>query len=417
VVAGWLPGALAGPLGLIDGLLVAGLISYAAMGSGIFLWARALHGRLAGMCAAVLACAAAPLVQLTRTASFYPEAVAAYVLSGTGAVLALRYRSLAALAAAGLGVGLVLLVDVRGLIWGLPALGLAALAALGRKGVLRKLAGLVVLGLPVGLSHPMGEVAYFEKTPSLEQQAVFYVDEAMRRIGADTGTPIGDRAYPSRFIWGWSPLEDVPKTVRYMLDLNQGVPEAVGAHKETVHTRRVHVLPWVVPGIAGLLLAAWGARRRPWVLLALIGASVPFVVALRSATTLVSHPRYVANGMAILPILLGVGVAVLAQGGLRREDAPGGGGGRPWGVLAGVGAMWVLVVGIVPSWLSPTATWRAPIGADTEPRHSIEVAQAEAEAAEDVSGLCVSTLRADYARGMEPGSRLYGWQVPPKEAE
>ena len=417
VVAGWLPSVLASSFGVVDGLLVAGLLSYAAMGSGIFLWARALHGRLAGMSAAILACASAPLVQLTRTASFYPEAVAAYVLSGAGAVLALRYRTVPALLAAGLGVGLVLLVDVRGLIWALPALGLGLLAVVGMRSWGRRIMGLLALVLPLGLSHTMGEVAYFEKTPSLEQQAVFYVDEAVRRTGGDTGTPIGDRAYPSRFVWGWSPLQDLPKTVKYMVELNRRVPEEVGQHMETVHTRRTHVLPWLAPGLAGLLLAAWGVRRRPWVLVALFGAAVPFAVALRSATTLVSHPRYVANGMALIPILLGVGVAVLAQGALQRRDAQLESDGPPWGLMAGVGALLVLVLGIVPSWLSPTATWRSPIGADTEPKHSIEVAQAEAPAAEDVSGICVAALRADYESGHAPGSRLYGWDVAPAEAE
>jgi hypothetical protein len=412
VVAGWLPSVLAGPLGLIDGLLVGGLISCMAMGSAIYLWARALHGRLAGLSAAILACAAAPLVQLTRTASFYPEAVAAYVLSGTGAVLALRYRSLPALLAAGVGVGLVLLVDVRGLIWALPALGLSLLAALGARLWWRKLVGLVLVLLPVALSHPLGSVAYFEKTPSLEQQAVFYVDEAVRRVGADTGVPIGERAYPSRFIWGWSPMADLPKTIQYMVELNSSVSDAVGDHHETVHTRQMHVLPWLPPALVGLLLAAWGARRRPWILIALVGASVPFVVALKSATTLVSHPRYVANGMAIIPIVLGVGLAVLAQGSLSRLDDSQQSGERPWGMAGGVLVLVALVLGIVPSWLSPTASWRSPIGADSEPQHSIEVAQSGVVAAHDVSELCVSALRSDYEAGALPGSGLYGWTVP-----
>jgi hypothetical protein len=153
------------------------------------------------------------------------------------------------------------------------------------------------------------------------------------------------------------------------------------------------------------------------VLVALFGASVPFVVALNSATTLVSHPRYVANGMALIPILLGVGFAVLAQGGLEAEDAESTEGGHPWANWAGVGALLIMVLGIVPNWLSPTAKWRAPIGADTEPRHSIEVAQAEAPAALDVSSLCVSALRADYDAGILPGSQVYGWHVPPGDGQ
>ena len=313
--------------------------------------------------------------------------------------------------------GLVLLVDVRGLIWALPALGLSCLAVLGMRSWSRRALGLVALLLPVAISHGMGEVAYFDKTPSLEQQAVFYVDEAVRRIGADTGTPIGDRAYPSRFIWGRTPLSDLPGTVRYMLELNRSVPERAGDHMETVHTRRMHVLPWVAPALAALVLAVWGARRRWWVILALFGASVPFVVALRSATTLVSHPRYVANGMALIPILLGVGLAVIAQGALEKRDATTEPEGLPWAGAAGVGALVLLVLGIIPSWLSPTATWRSPIGADTEPKHSIQVAQGDAPAAQDVSGICVAALRADFEAGHSPGSMLYGWDVEPAEAE
>jgi len=124
----------------------------------------------------------------------------------------------------------------------------------------------------------------------------------------------------------------------------------------------------------------------------------------------------VANGMAIIPIVMGVGLAVLGQGGLGKVDVEEESSPRPWGVVGAVLALGLLVLGIVPNWLSPTATWRAPIGVDSEPRHSIEVAQAEAPAALDVSELCVSTLRADYDAGILPGSRLYGWQVPPAEA-
>jgi hypothetical protein len=413
LVAGALPGMLSKHLGIVDGLFVSAVASIAALGAGVFLWARAAHSRVAGLMAALVTCAIAPLVLLSRTATFYPEAVATYVCCAAGVMLALRYRTLPAIVAGAVGIGCVLLIDVRGLIWALPALGLVGVAALAARGWVRRIGGILVIGLVLWGSHSVGARTTWETTPSLELQATYYVDEALRRASPndpEAGIPNKDVGFPVRFIWGRSPISDIPETLSFLWALNQLLPEDIGDLPETRYARRVHVMPYVWTGLFSLGLVLLGLRRRPLLMLGFVGSLVPFAIALQSASTAVVHARYIATGIAMAPVILGVGFAVLYSGALTRRDE------RRMqpllgsGDLLAIGVGVLLILGVIPSWLSPAATWRAPISADAEPANAIWHSS-QAVVPSDVSSRCASALRKDYAAGYPVGSRLLGWTV------
>ncbi len=413
LVAGALPAWLSSYLGVVDALFVSAVSSVAVLGASVFVWARAAHSRMAGLTAAMLACVVAPLVLLSRTATFYPEAVASYVCCAAGVTVALRYRTLPAITLGAMGTAWVLLIDVRGLIWALPAVCLVTVAALAAKGWLRRIGGLSVLGLVLWASYQVGERTSWEETPSLELQAAYYVDEALRRASPNdpqAGVPDKDKGFGVRFVWGQSPLEDIPRTLTKLWDLNQLLPDDIAQMHETQYARRVHVMPFVWPALLSLVLVIVGLRRRPLLLLGFLGGLVPFVIALRSASTAVVHARYIATGIAMVPVILGIGFAVLTSGVLGRADQH-----RMQKVLEpgdrlALGMILLVVLGILPSWLSPASTWRAPIAADAEPANAIWHA-AQAEIPSDVSPLCAATLREDYSNGYPVGSHLLGWTV------
>ena len=414
LVAGALPGVLAETLGVVDALLVGAVLSHVAMGIGIFLWARAVHSRLAGAAAVLLASAVAPLVHLTRTVTFYPETVAGCVLSAAAAVMALRFRTLGAVAFSGVVTSLVLLLDVRGLLWALPAAGLTAFASLLLHTPLRKLAGLGLLAGALALSSHVGKLTTWEITPSLEQQTSFYVDEALRRYqpnNPNAGLSTDEELASSRFVWGRTRVAEIPQTLAFLWELRQRLPEGIEDQPETAYGRRTHVTPWVLPAALGLLLGVWGARRRPWLALGFIGTVVPFAVAIQGTAQMVGHSRYIANGITMVPVLLGLGFAVVAKGALERDEASTTGGWLSRAEWMSLGGILICVLGMVPTWLSPVATWRAPVSADIEPSNSLWHAANSSQLPLDVAPACVDTLREDFVQGRPVGSELLGWKV------
>ena len=129
-LAGLPAGLLAPTLGVLDSLLVSAIASHAVIIASVYIWARALHGRSAGVAAALLLGAVGPLSVIGRMVTFYPEVTAGLALASAGAACALRWRTPFTIALASLGAGIALLIDVRGLLWALPAVGLALLAVL-----------------------------------------------------------------------------------------------------------------------------------------------------------------------------------------------------------------------------------------------------------------------------------------------
>jgi hypothetical protein len=414
LVAGTLPGLLADSLGVVDALFVGALLSHVVMGLGIYLWARAAHSRLAGLTAVMVAAAVAPLVHLSRTVTFYPETVAGCVMSAAAATLALRLRTLPAVLFSALVAGLVLLLDVRGLLWALPAVGLTAFAAVLLPGWWRRGVGILMIAGCLMGSFKLGEQTSWELTPSLEQQTSFYVDEAMRRFqpnNPNAGISTQEEAADSRYVWGRTSLAEIPDTLQFLWTLKQGMPAGIEDQPETAYGRRTHVTPWLLPAGLSLLLALWGVRRRPWLALGFLGSLVPFAVALQGTAMMVGHSRYMANGITMVPVLLGLGFAVAAKGSLDPVDEASDGPTLTKAEWGGLGLVLILVLGMVPTWLSPVANWRAPVSADIEPSNSLWHAAHSSALPVDVAPACVDALREDFEVGLPVGSKLLGWTV------
>ena len=414
LVAGTLPGLLADSFGVVDALFIGALVSHVVMGFGIYLWARAAHSRLAGLVAVMLAASVAPLVHLSRTVTFYPETVAGCVLSAAAATLALRLRTLPAVLFSAAVASFVLLLDVRGLLWALPAVGLSAFAAVLLPGWWRRVVGMLLIAGCLAGSYQVGERTSWELTPSLEQQTSFYVDEALRRFqpnNPNAGISTQEEVASSRYVWGRTDLTELPDTLHFLWSLRQGMPEGIEDQPETAYGRRTHVTPWVLPAGFSLLIALWGARRRPWLALGFLGSLVPFAVALQGTSNMVGHSRYVANGITMIPVLLGLGFAVCAKGALGSKDEVTDGLRLRRAEWVGLGLVLVIVLGMVPTWLSPVANWRAPVSADIEPSNSLWHAANSTNLPVDVAPACAAALREDFAAGLPVGSKLLEWTV------
>jgi len=360
-LAGLPAGLMAPTVGVVDSLLLSATGSLAVIVGSVYIWGRALHGRAAGIAAAILVGAVGPLAVMGRMVTFYPVVTAGLTLASTGAAVALRWRTWWAIALAGIGAGIALLVDVRGLLWALPAVGLGGLAVLiGPPGrwwglPIRALA----LVLPLLLSWELGRWSYNPTSRSLEGSVAIY-DELLLE-----GVPLPPR--PAResphqkFIWGYSDPRFIPETLQHLRNQSAYIPSWYHEQPQVRAGWQRSGAPWVAPVLAALAVAMVGLRRRPVLVIALLGTVFPFLVSMQGAVILkTSNLRFVASAMVFIPVVLGVGFGVLVDGGLSRRgpkvDAPG----RP-GVLLALGlALLAAILGLPPTWLSPAASWRVP---------------------------------------------------------
>lgn len=359
-----LPAVLAGRrVGIIDGLVAGSVVGTVLTGAGLYLWGRALHGRLAGVAAALLLGTAAPLAMMPRTLSFYPMIAGLLVLASALTAVAVRWRgSAAALALGGAGVGLALLTDVRGFIWALallPAVVGVALLAHPRRWPLR----LAAVLLPLWLSFQLGpKVTTPDHTP-LEVQSNFV------RMLQERGDPVGARygrwEPKSGFVWGRTPLSELPETVRTILWYRKVAASRTLLEPDEAQRVAEQVQPWwpVMGGAA--LLALVGLRRRPLLVLGALATVAPFFAAYQGAAGIQrAHLRFLTSAMPFLPLLLGLAVATIACGALPRRQPPPRGGPPParrrvpWRLLAAAVLLELIALGAVPTWLSPIAPWR-----------------------------------------------------------
>ncbi len=409
MAAGWLPGLLARGLGILDGLAAGALLSGMVLASSLYLWGRALHGRLAGIAAAICASAASPLVLTTHHASFYPEIAAGLAAGAAGAALAVRYRRIWAISAGGIGVGLALLVDTRGLIWALPFLGLvtaAALVAPRRQIPLR----LTALLLPLVAAWLLGGPAYAPTAPLEVQLATSANDTA----GGGAVLPEDREAGGYRF--GHSNPLTIPSSLVTLWQASRRVSDDLASRevgRRNERQRQEQVVPWLAVGWTCLVLAVVALRRRPWLLAGLLVTCLPFAVSLRGTTGWEVTVRYLALAFPIFPLLMGIGAATLAQGQLARTDPEGPSGARAWlraGIrTAGAGALLLaLVVGLPPSWLSPAAPWRTPWESTPEALQSSRYAATGVDRpGVPINPVCIDGLQDDLERGIGPESALY----------
>ena len=441
-----LPAALSAWLGTLDGVLWASWIFCALQGAAIYLWARTLAGRAAGVAAALLSCAVTPLAMMTRHFSFYPMAAASYALCAAGTMAALRWRTLPALGAAGCGLGLALAADHTGLLYALP-MGCAALVVALKAPRRRTPLRLAVLLAPVLLSWVGTRLITPPTIGSFERKVIAYMGDSVGHlrnphreegggltsalarwaIPADQFEP-ADRGHVGGYRWGYAGPVQVARTLT-ALGLLATLPRESGPrtfgqrNMSWDKVRAVQLDPWLPLYGVGLLITLWALRRRPLELCGALLVLLPFVVMLATQTRSQLYPRFLMAPLTPMAVVLGVALAWPSWRG-RGEDGAGWWGrllaaraalmDRPLGwlrvALAGALAL-ALVTGALPGWLSPAAAWRQPY--PTAPLHSdfSERAVNEPDRCHLGPGRCLencySVHRHDVALGYPRCSRLY----------
>ncbi|MFM7204758.1 MAG: hypothetical protein ACKO6N_28635 [Myxococcota bacterium] len=381
VVAGLLPALFASKFGVLGALATAAVMSTCVLVGAIYLWTRTLAGREAGVMAALLTGAVGPLLLLTRTTTFYPEATAGIMLASSLSIAFLRWRNSPLALLAGISIGLALCLDVRGILYVLPAMLVSCWAAVFSPGGLlwRGLRVFLLLG-PVYMSWWIAHSFVNFETPGLLYQTAFFLRDAQRMAGHAQWVQI----WGHDFLWGRSLPGELPAGVMAIQRVMGEVAQQLAASPSVAIVRDRHVEPWFQPMLVAVVGMIWALRRQPLWLLTTLGLLGPYLSALGMATQILPHPRYLGMAMAPLPVVLGlgaVGVFQLAWTILQniietvarrvKEDAvdetPPKQAGWPVACFR-LALVLVLVLGVLPSPLSPTAAWRFRLTADEYPR-------------------------------------------------
>ena len=370
----WLPAALSSWLGLIDGLALQSFLALTATCAGLYLWGLSLHGRTAGLCAALLAGTVGPVAFLARDVSFYPVVVAASVVSAAAVAACLRFRTAWPALLAGLAAAVALLSDVRGVLFAVPLVlvGMAASAVRG-KGWQSASLRVGLLLAPVVASWFVARAVVPAQTVGLERQALLYADQAVRDAGGSSeilSPQFVQTQVHTGFVWGHTPLTKLPDTFLFSRGLLASIPPDVRDSPQNRSMRERHLQPWLVPGLVAGILALLGLARRRWRLMALLVSAAPFVSMLWATGQVLPQERHLATGLAVIPLLLGLGVAVLAEGSPSPSGSLAGGtrgGAFPWRRWVLFAALVSVMLGFPPSWLGFEAGWRKGI-VQSEPR-------------------------------------------------
>ena len=433
-MAAVLPTLLSYPLGFFDGVAGGALASAAGLGAALYLWARILHSRAAGVAAAVFSCSFSCYVVMPRYMTFYPECIAAYALCAAAVAATLRWRNLVTLGLAGAASGLALSVDHQGLLYVLVPLAVSLVVAAWAP-VRRVPLRLAVLLAPVLLSWVVARLITPVNMPTLEDKAmVFTADNVGHTIIHPTAdvngrhdddliTKLRRWAYPrpvtgspelERLGYNWgrtSPL-GVARALITLALLTQEEPTAeVLSIKDfrwsLQRMRASQVTPWIPVALVSLLLAGLALRRRPWELVGLVVMLVPFAVLLRTVATTQVFPKYLMAPMLPVPVLMGVAWACLAHHPLR-EKKPGELAQKLAPILApllAVGLIGLMVTGVVPTWLGPDTPRREKTATDAG-FYKVYVRDPTFSSSPHLKA-CHRLFLLDQARGVPQQSRLY----------
>jgi hypothetical protein len=334
-------------LGIFDALAAAALVSSAVIGTMVYLWARILAGRMAAAAAIASALALGPLTLISRHVTSYPAMSLCFVAGATAAAWGISSSRKLPMLAGGMGTGLSLLADPRGLLWAAPFLAGLLASALLRGTVRQRTIRLVLLLLPITISWFLGREVYVPNAMGLEEQADIR-PMLYRFLGVGTyGSP--PFLPPSRWVWGLESPLTAADTLGFLWNQSRiEVPDLLASRPEVVEGRRVaRAYLWLTGASAAI--AFWKLRRNTWRLAALVCTLAPFAAGLLGNMSLLeNHARFYMQTLPGTALAMGIAWSTLA--GRRRE-------GR-WRNGIQLALLWLVVFGAIPSPLGPAAGWQ-----------------------------------------------------------
>lgn len=369
----WLPGLFVEAHGIIGALTLSAWIGCALVIVGLYVWGRALHGRVAGVAVVAFASALTPVILLSRTITMYPQATAATVVACAGTAAIWRFRHPASSLVCGLALMACLLSQQRGFLVALPLVPVALLGSVLGRSRGSAAASVAALILPLVAAFSMHDAVYPERASAVVGQVYTAVYDGHVAAGLEPPS-----AKPTEFYdWMWGELfsRDIRPVFQELAEIQALVPSGGFTSREHDLLRTNEVHPWVLLSAAALLMVtlrlAW--RRRFVSLGLLVVTAGPMLLALKSAYEILPRTRFLTAGMCAVALVLGLAFALVVapdEDRTRRVDLR-----SAVRALVGIGLLIACVSGLTSTWLGPHAEWRQVIlPGFSEPARTIRAA-------------------------------------------
>ena len=336
-----LPRMLYEQWGVFDALAIASIISLSLSTWCIAIWARIIGGRTAGYVALFSTLCLGPLCLTGHFISSYPEMSLCFVLGAMTTSLAITFPRHKTIALAGIGIGLTLLADARGLLWGLSYIGLLCLRILFHR---KRISLFLVLFGILYVSWLCGRLVYIPEAIGLEEQVDFR--PMIHTVLGEQSPYSPPFRYSSRWVWGLVPPQEARHTLKFLYEQTLlSVPSfEVSDEIRTARTLGYNYFTLSLISFALVICLLW---KHPTKLLAL-GTCIPFLLGLYgSLSMLENHARFFLNTLPALALLLAL---CWSQVGIGK--------GRWKTTLLSISLWLGILLGILPSPLSPTAQWQ-----------------------------------------------------------
>jgi len=293
-------------LGTIDAIAVSSVIWTGICFSLLYLCGYLLHSSSAGIFVVMVALTIAPLHTMGRIINFYPTIIAILLLGCASFAYWSRRITAKRSVLLGLSIALLLLIDLRGILWA-TAYWFGAMLFISTKTPTSKWPKLLVcIHIPILLAWYIGQWSYAPNTTPLEHQTGFVYKNII------WGAQHLQERNLDGYVWGRSSLYSIVELFVFLFEESSKTSSVersgMNLRDKIQYDYYMNVLLYYASLPCLLLL------RKPTRLITLLICITPFALAWKGVQDAgIFHLRLYAQGVPILAILAGISTGLLIQ--------------------------------------------------------------------------------------------------------
>ena len=347
---------------ILDALSLSSIIFTVLTFIFVYVWATSLIDSTVGVCSICIMSLMTPMVMMPRFLTFYPPIVCVTVFAACSLTLWGRYRTWWSAMLCGFGIGLCLVVDVRGVLWAVPYWIGAICLVFSMKKIRQQIVSLLALHCPIWISWFVGWWSYHFNSSSLEKQ----IDVRPLYVGFDESNPLYQPPWivESNFIWGRTSPSQFWETLQFIFTQKQyPVPLEFLTWQNGKSDAEQYLLHWEHVLLVCIPLCIFTLWKNKWKysiierMLLFVCSIVPFVVLFFSLSDLVEqHIRFYMHVFPGIAIIIAVASGAFLNIFEKQSFLS-----KPWySVLWYTGMLSIVFVGLRWSGSSvhPDAEWR-----------------------------------------------------------
>jgi hypothetical protein len=396
-LAGFSSHILQGYLGTIDAIAVSSVIWTSICFSLLYLCGYFLHSSTAGIFIVMIALTIAPLHTLGRIVNFYPTIIASMLFGCTAFACWSRHINYKRSIILGIAIGLLLLVDLRGVLWATTYWLGAMLFVFATSPKRKWLKIFLCLHVPIFLSWYLGTWSYPPNTTPIEHQTSFVYKTVV------WGTQhLQDKSLDG-YVWGRSSLYSIIELFVFLFEESNRKPslDAMGINlrDKAQYDEHMNILLYYAS------LPCLFLFRKPSRFITLLICVTPFALAWKGMQDSgMFQLRIYAQGTPLLAIMSGVSMGILIQGNpLKMIRIP-----HLGTLFLMLSVSFGLIWGYIPNSFAVNAPWHPKWFAKSDELHRINEMIVEQETVK-IQDVRLIKCHAQIQKENQPWVRTYDY--------